>query len=225
VHYDGRMGTVRAACPHDCPDTCGLLVDVEGGRAVSVRGDPDHPYSRGTLCAKMNRHERTVHSPLRLTTPLERVGAKGTGAFRPIPWDDALRRIAERWQATIAEHGAEAILPYSYGGTMGLVQRNAGHAFFHLLGASRLDRTICSPAKGAGWRAVMGETLGPHPYEVLSSDLVILWGINAAATSIHFLHGVRDARKKVATDWLIDTYETPTAAAADRVFTFSFCKI
>ena len=212
------MRTVRAACPHDCPDACGLLVDVEGGRALSVRGDPAHPYSRGTLCAKMSRHERTVHSPLRLTAPLLRAGAKGQGKFRPVSWDDALELVAERWKAIIAEHGAEAILPYSYGGTMGLVQRHAGHALFHLLGASRLDRTICSPAKGVGWRAVMGETLGPHPDEVLSSDLVILWGINAVATSIHFAERAKQARRGGAEVWLVETYRTATAPVADRVF-------
>ncbi|RNC73266.1 MAG: molybdopterin oxidoreductase family protein [Desulfuromonadales bacterium] len=207
----------RSVCPYDCPDACGLLVEVAGGRAVRVTGDPDHPFTRGTLCPKMLHYERTVHSPQRLTTPLLRTGAKGSGTFRPIPWEEAVERIAERWRGIIATHGAEAILPYSYAGTMGLVQRNAGHPFFHRLGASRLDRTICSPAKDAGWKAVMGETPSPHPDEVAESDLVILWGINAAATSIHFLHGVREAKKRGAAVWLIDTYETPTAAVADRV--------
>lgn len=208
----------RSVCPYDCPDTCGLLVEVADGRAVRVTGDPDHPYTRGFLCPKMQHYEQTVHSPRRLTTPLIRTGAKGSGEFRPISWDEAVSTIAERWREIICRFGAEAILPYSYAGTMGLIQRNAGHPFFHRLGASRLDRTICSPAKDAGWKAVMGETPACHPDEVAGSDLVILWGINAAATSIHFLHGVREARKKGATVWLIDTYETPTAAAADHVF-------
>src|SRR5512140_1409260 len=126
---------VRSTCPFDCPDACGLWVEVEGGRAVSVRGDPEHPYSRGTLCAKMTRYERTVHSPLRLTAPLARVGPKGEGKFREIGWPEAIREIAQRWRRIAAEHGAEAILPYSYAGTMGMVQRFAGHAFFHRLGA------------------------------------------------------------------------------------------
>ena len=211
------MRTVRSACPFDCPDTCGLLVDVRDGRAVAVRGDPEHPFSRGTLCAKMNGYERTVHSPLRLVTPLERVGAKGSGAFRPVSWDEAIERIGGRWRAILRDHGAEAVLPYSYGGTMGLVQRHAGHALFHALGASRLERTICSPAKGAGWRAVMGDTPGPDPDDVRMSDLVILWGINAAATSVHFAERAKEARRRGAEVWLVETYRTPTAALADRV--------
>jgi anaerobic selenocysteine-containing dehydrogenase len=208
----------RSVCPYDCPDTCGLLVEVDGARAVKVTGDPEHPYTRGMLCPKMLHYEETVHSPLRLTTPLIRSGAKGSGAFRPISWEAAIAEIAERWHAIIGSYGAEAILPYSYAGTMGLIQRNAGHPFFHRLGASRLARTICSPAKDAGWQAVMGDTAAPHPDAVAESDLVILWGINAAATSIHFLNGVQRARKKGAGVWLIDTYETPTAAAAERTF-------
>ena len=208
----------RSVCPYDCPDTCGLLVEVENGRAVRVTGDPDHPYTRGFLCPKMLHYERIVHSPRRLTTPLLRTGAKGSGEFRPISWDEAIAVIAVRWREIIVRHGAEAILPYSYAGTMGLIQRNAGHPFFHRLGASRLARTICSPAKDNGWKAVMGETAACHPDAVADSDLVILWGINAAATSIHFLRMVHEAKKKGAVVWLIDTYQTPTAASADRVF-------
>ena len=165
----------------------------------------------------MLHYESTVHSPLRLTAPLARSGPKGEGSFTPISWEEAVQRIAERWKSIIAGHGAQAILPYSYAGTMGAVQRNCGHAFFHRLGASRLARTICAPAKDAGWQAVMGDTPAPHPDEVEKSDLVLLWGINAAATSIHFLRGVQEARRRNARVVLIDTYRTPTAAAADKV--------
>ena len=208
----------RSVCPYDCPDTCGLLVEVEGGKAVNVSGDPEHPFTRGTLCVKMNHYEKTVHSPLRLTTPLIRSGPKGCGQFRAASWQEAIREIADRWERIIGQYGAEAILPYSYAGTMGLIQRNAGHPFFHRLGASRLDRTICSPAKEAGWKAAMGDTAAPHPDEAAESDLVILWGINAVATNIHFLHGVRKAKEKGAAVWLIETYETPTSSFADRIF-------
>ncbi|HTX52727.1 MAG TPA: molybdopterin-dependent oxidoreductase [Candidatus Baltobacteraceae bacterium] len=212
------MPTVKSVCPYDCPDACGLLVEVEGGRALKVQGDPDHPYSQGTLCVKMNQYQDTVHSPCRLTTPLLRSGAKGSGDFRPASWPEAIGQIAERWRAILATHGAEAVLPYSYAGTMGLVQRNVGHAFFHRLGASRLERTICSPAKAAGWKAVMGETPGLDPDEAEHSDLIILWGTNAAATNIHFLNRVRRAKQRGAAVWLIETYRTATTPVADQVF-------
>jgi anaerobic selenocysteine-containing dehydrogenase len=208
--------TKRSVCPYDCPDTCGLLVEVADGKARRISGDPEHPFTRGTLCPKMNHYEQTVHSPLRLTHPLVRTGPKGSGLFRPLPWEEAIRQISDRWKEIMARYGGEAILPYSYAGTMGLIQRNSGHPFFYRLGASRLDRTICAPAKEAGWKAVMGDTAAPHPDEVAESDLVILWGINAVATNIHFLHGVRQARRKGASVWLIETYQTPTAAVADR---------
>jgi len=210
--------TRPSVCPYDCPDTCGLLVDVEDGRAVAVHGDPAHPWSRGSLCPKMAHYERTVHSPARLTTPLVRAGPKGEGRFRPATWDEAVAIVADRWRGVIGEHGAEAILPYSYAGTMGLVQRNAGHAFFHALGACRLDRTICSPAKDAGWKAVMGETIAVDPEEAAQSDLVVLWGIDALATNLHFVGRARAARAKGGRVLLIDTWRTPTAAVADRAF-------
>ncbi len=209
---------LRSVCPYDCPDSCGLLVEVADGKAVRVSGDPEHPFTRGTLCPKMNHYEKTVHSPLRLTTPLLRTGPKGAGQFHPTSWPEAIQRVSERWKEIIAKSGAEAILPYSYAGTMGLVQRNSGHPFFYRLGASRLDRTICAPAKEAGWKAVMGNTMAPHPDELAFSDLVILWGINAVATNIHQLHAVREAKKKGAQVWLVDTYETATAGIADRTF-------
>ena len=188
----------RSVCPYDCPDTCGLIVSMENGRAVKVGGDPEHPFTRGTLCAKMNRYQETVHSLRRLTRPLERSGPKGAGAFREITWEAAIDKISRRWKHIIAELGPEAILPYSYAGTMGLVQRNAGHAFFHRLGASLLERSICAPAKGLGWEAVMGQTPAPHPDTVRQSDQVILWGSNAAATNIHFLKGVQAAARQGA---------------------------
>ena len=128
------MEIKKTACPYDCPDCCGLLVTVEDGQAVKVAGDPDHPFTRGTLCPKMAHYERTVHSPGRLTTPLKRTGAKGTGTFVPISWAEAVAEIAANWQAIIKKYGAEAILPYSYAGTMGTLQYNAGHGLFYALG-------------------------------------------------------------------------------------------
>jgi anaerobic selenocysteine-containing dehydrogenase len=208
----------RSVCPYDCPDTCGLLVEVEVGRALRVTGDPDHPVTGGLLCPKMLHYEDTVHSPRRLTTPLLRTGPKGSGQCTPITWPVAIERICSRWKELVARHGGESILPYSYAGTMGLVQRNAGHPFFHKLGASRLERTICSPAKDAGWRAVMGDTPAMENLEIEQSDLVILWGINAAATSIHAMRDAQAARRRGVRVWAIDTYRTPTCDAADDAF-------
>jgi anaerobic selenocysteine-containing dehydrogenase len=166
----------------------------------------------------MGHYEDTVHSPRRLTTPLLRTGAKGSGEFAPIGWAEAIERICSRWKELVAEHGGETILPYSYAGTMGLVQRNSGHPFFHKLGASRLERTICSPAKDAGWKAVMGDTPALDPADMGQSDLVILWGINAAATSIHAMRDAQAARRRGARVWAIDTYQTPTCDAVDEAF-------
>lgn len=208
----------RSVCPYDCPDACGLLVEVEKDRVIKVQGHPEHPFTRGTLRPKMNRYQETVHSPFRLTRPLLRNGEKGSGGFQPISWEEAIQRISDRWHAIIHQYGSEAILPYSYAGTMGLIQRHAGHPFFYRLGASRLERTICSPAKEAGWKAVMGETPAPHPDEVAESDLVILWGINAVATNVHFLHGVKIARKRGTPVWLIDTYKNLTSTVVDQTY-------
>jgi anaerobic selenocysteine-containing dehydrogenase len=166
----------------------------------------------------MLHYEETVHSPRRLTTPLLRTGPKGSGEFAPIGWPEAIQRICDSWKELIAEHGGETVLPYSYAGTMGLVQRNSGHPFFHRLGASRLERTICSPAKDAGWKAVMGDTPAMQPDEILESDLVILWGINAAATSIHAMRDAQAARRQGTRVWAIDTYRTPTCDAVDKAF-------
>ena len=210
--------TSRSTCPHDCPDACGLLVESEGDRVLSVRGDPEHGHTRGTLCPKVNGYEKTVHAPGRLLTPLVRAGPKGTASFRRASWDEAVALIATRWKALVAEHGGQCLLPVSYAGTMGLVHRNALHPLFHRLGASRLDRTICTPAQDAGWKMVMGHTQGPDPDEAADSDLVILWGCNALATNIHFLARMKEAKKKGARTFLVDTYRQPTAAQVDRVF-------
>jgi len=207
---------LRSVCPYDCPDTCGLRVEVQNGQAIKVTGDPDHPFTQGWLCPKMNHYERTVHSPQRLYQPLLRIGKKGEGKFKTITWDEAILRITDGWKNIIAQHTAEAILPYSYAGTMGMVQRNCGEAFFHRLGASRLARTICMSAKGYGWSSVMGATLPPDPEEVTQSDFVLLWSTNALATNIHFYNYVKKAKKNGATVWLIDTYQTPTSKIADQ---------
>jgi len=207
----------RSICPFDCPDACGLVAEIEGGSVVKVRGDPEHPYSQGSLCPKMNGYDRTVHSPERLAHPLVRTGPKGSGQFRRTTWDEALARVTARWKELIAADGPQAILPYSYAGSMGVVQRNAGMPFFHRMGASLLDRTICTPAQNAGWDAVMGTTPGPSPETARDSDLVVLWGINAVATNLHFVQRAKEARRRGGRVLLIETYLNDTAAVADEV--------
>jgi anaerobic selenocysteine-containing dehydrogenase len=152
------LETRRSTCPFDCPDACGLLVETDGRSVRSVRGDPEHGYTRGALCPKVNGFEKTVHAPGRLLTPLIRTGPKGQGAFRRASWDEAAALIADRWHALIETHGRECLLPVTYAGTMGLIQRNAQDPLMHRLGASLLDRTICTSAQNAGWEQVMGHT-------------------------------------------------------------------
>jgi anaerobic selenocysteine-containing dehydrogenase len=213
-----RDGVVRGACPHDCPDTCAMLVTVEDGRAVRVAGDPDHPFTNGFLCAKVNRYvERTYHAD-RLTSPLRRVGPKGSGRFEVISWDDALGEIALRLRA-IAESadGPQAILPYSYAGTMGLVQAESmDRRFFHLLGASMLDRTICSMAGTVGMRMTVGANVGADSEGVPESDLVLLWGTNTLTANPHLWPFILKARERGATVICIDPIRTRTAMQCDE---------
>src|SRR5215813_3878862 len=212
------LRTLRSTCPYDCPDACGLVVETDGRSVRSVRGDPEHGYTRGTLCPKVNGFEKTVHAPGRLMTPLVRTGKKGAGAFRRASWDEAVGLIADRWQSLIATHGRECLLPVTYAGTMGLIQRNAQEPLMHRLGATLLDRTICTSAQNAGWEQVMGKTPGSDPEVAVHSDLLFLWGINALATNIHFLTQVKGVRRNGGRVFLIDTHRQATAAHADRVF-------
>lgn len=204
-----------SVCPHDCPDTCSLVVTVEDGRVTKVAGNPDHPYTRGFICGKVRRYPERVYSPLRIMTPLIRTGPKGQGRFRKISWDEAVEEIHERFTAIIDKFGAEAILPFSYGGTMGLINRNAGHAFFHRLGASRLNRTICSSTSEAGWGYTVGRGISNDPEGMVDSDLLLLWGINAVSTNVHILPLIKEARRKGAALIVIDPYRNRTAKLAD----------
>src|SRR5439155_16194285 len=182
-----------------CPDTGGMLVTVEAGRAVRVAGDPDHPFTRGFLCAKVNRYiERTYHAD-RLLHPLRRSGPKGSGHFTRISWNDALDEIAERLstiaKSTQVDSGPQAILPYSYAGTMGIVQGSSiDRRFFHLLGASMLDRTICSMPGTVGMRMTVGANIGADPEGMPESDLVLLWGTNTLTSNPHLWPFVLESR-------------------------------
>lgn len=212
-----RTGTVRGACPHDCPDTCAMLVHVRDGRAERVQGDPEHPVTQGFLCTKVNRYvERTYH-PDRLLTPMRRVGAKGEGRFEPASWETALDDIADRLRSAIEAHGPESILPYSYAGTMGLVQGSSmDRRFFHHLGASLLARTICATAGSEGWRHTYGDRMGPTPEEAERARLVLLWGTNTLTSNPHLWPALRRARERGARLIAIDPIRTRTAEQCDE---------
>jgi anaerobic selenocysteine-containing dehydrogenase len=209
---------VRAACPHDCPDTCAMLVTVEGGRAVGVKGDPAHPFTRGTLCTKVNNYHDRTHSPDRVKTPLRRVGRKGEGRFAPVTWDEALDEVAGRFRA-LAEspEGPETIMPYSYCGTMGLVQSESmDRRFFHRLGASQLDRTICASAGTEAMLVTNGAKIGTDPEKFADARLVILWGTNTITSNVHLWPHVLEARKRGARVVCIDPRRTRTADQCDE---------
>ena len=211
---------VRAACPHDCPDTCAMLVTVreENGRRVAVKiaGDPSHPTTAGVLCTKVSRYlERTYH-PERILHPLRRVGRKGEGRFERVSWDQALGDIAARLQK-IAAVDPQRIVPYSYAGTMGLVQGEAmASRFFHRLGASLLDRTICASAGAEALTYTLGLRTGPAMEAFADSRLIILWGTNAIASNLHLWSFVQQAKRNGATLVAIDPYRSDTAQKCHR---------
>ena len=207
--------TLPSVCPHDCPSQCALQVTVEAGRITDVTGDPRHPFTRGVICGKVHDYAERVYGTTRVLRPLRRVGRKGEGRFEPIGWDEAVDEIAHRWQRVIAQWGGEAILPFSYGGTLGLVQNWAGHPLFYALGASRLDRTICVSTAYAGWRGTLGTVTGNDSEQMVDSELIVLWGINASHTHINAMTLVKQARRRGAFVVCVDPYRTPTARRAD----------
>jgi anaerobic selenocysteine-containing dehydrogenase len=205
---------VRAACPHDCPDTCAMWVTVEDGRAVKVHGDPDHPPTHGALCTKVSRYTERTYHPERVLHPLKRVGPKGSGRFERVGWDAALADIATRLAAIAGPDGAnaEAIVPYSYAGTMGMLQGESMAArFFNKLGASRLDRTICSSAGGEALAATYGAKLGMHVEHFAESRLIVIWGSNSITSNLHFWTVAQQAKRAGAKLICIDPRRTETA--------------
>jgi molybdopterin guanine dinucleotide-containing S/N-oxide reductase-like protein len=227
---------VHAACPHDCPDACGVLITVEDGRATKIQGDPAHPVTRGFLCAKVAKYLDRVYSPERVMYPMRRIARKGNKersllsrhglpeaipthappAFQRIGWDEALDEIAARFTQIGAEFGHEAILPYSYGGTLGTLNgASMDRRFFHRLGASQLDRTICSAAGGAGVKSVLGVNMGTEPEQFSHSRYIIAWGANIHGNNVHLWPFIAEARRKGAKLVVIDPYRTRTAACAD----------
>jgi anaerobic selenocysteine-containing dehydrogenase len=236
---------VHAACPHDCPDACGVLITVQDGRATKIQGDPEHPVTRGFLCAKVAKYLDRVYSPERVLYPMRRVAAKGPVAQRSfashnrvenpvvreqisyehiaheqvwqrISWDEALEEITARFRAISAEFGSEAILPYSYGGTLGTLNSGSmDRRFFHRLGASQLDRTICSTAGEAGLKSVLGVKLGTEPEQFRHSKYIIAWASNIHGNNVHLWPFITEARRKGAKLVVIDPYRTRTAECAD----------
>ena len=203
---------VRAACPHDCPDTCSIRVTVQDGRAIKVQGDPAHPPTHGALCTKVSRYpERTYHAE-RVLQPLKRVGPKGAGAsFVPVSWSEALTDIAARL-TDIASRDPQAVLPYSYAGTMGLLQSESMAArFFNKMGASLLDRTICSSAGGDALMATYGGKIGMHLEFYAESKLILIWGSNSIASNLHFWTFAQAAKRNGAKLICIDPRQTETA--------------
>ena len=237
---------VHAACPHDCPDACGVLITVEDGRATKIQGDPEHPVTRGFLCAKVAKYLDRVYSPDRVLYPMRRIGAKGPvegqRSFAPpdrvkdpvphnqkpphqspdaqtwerISWDEALEEITTRLRAIASEFGSEAILPYSYGGTLGTLNGAAmDRRFFHRLGASQLERTICSAAGEAGLKSVLGVKMGTEPEQFRHSKYIIAWASNIHGNNVHLWPFITEARRNGAKLVVIDPYRTRTAACAD----------
>ena len=210
------MKVLPGACPHDCPDRCAWVVTVQGDRAVNLVGDPNHPFTRGTLCAKVNHYLDRVYSPDRVLHPLRRTGAKGAGEFERVSWDHALDEIATRLQHIVADDGPSAILPYSFAGTQGTIQRDGmSGRFFSRLGATRLERGICGDTGSAGIEATMGSTVGMLPEDLALSRFIILWGTNTIVTNLHLWPFIRQAQAAGARVVVIDPLKTRTAAAAD----------
>ena len=203
--------TVRLACPHDCPDTCAMLVTVEGEKAIAIRGDPDHPNTAGVLCTKVSRYlERTYH-PERLLHPMRRTGPKGSGQFERISWDQALTTIADRLRAEAARD-PRAILPYSYAGTMGVVQgESMSTRFFNRIGASKLDRTICASAGSVGYRYTIGAKIGTDTEQFENAKLIVIWGGNPVASNLHFWMRAQEAKRRGAVLVAIDPHRSLTA--------------
>ena len=211
------MSRHASVCPHDCPSVCALEVEVLDGRRIgAVRGAAENTYTRGVICAKVSRYAERIHHPDRLTRPLLRTGAKGGGEFRPIGWDEALDRAAAAFADAAARHGSEAVWPYYYAGTMGLVQRDGINRLRHEMRWSRQKKTICTAVAEAGWVAGAGRIAGPDPREMAVSDLVVVWGGNPVATQVNVMTHVARARKeRGARLVVIDPYRTGTAQAAD----------
>ncbi len=208
--------TKKTVCPLDCPDCCGLIATIRDGKVVALHGDKEHPYTNGFTCRKIRRYPERLYSDHRVKYPQLRIGPKGSGEFKRIGWDEALDICADRLAGVAKEYGGEAILPYSYAGNMGAVNRFAGYPLFNKLGTSQLQQTICSAAAGAGWEKQCGNLPGCPPENCLDAKLIVAWGINVKVSNIHFWQYISKARKKGAQLVVIDPYRNQTARSADH---------
>ncbi|MCM3786102.1 molybdopterin oxidoreductase family protein [Neobacillus mesonae] len=209
-------GVFPAVCPLDCPDTCGLLVHKKEGKIVKVTGNPDHPITKGAICNKVRNMTERVYHDERVLYPLRRTGAKGEGRFERITWEEAVQEITGRYKTIIGEHGAEAILPYSFYGNMGILSVDGmDRRFFNALGASQLEQTICNAAGNAGWKYTMGANRGTVPEETEHADVIIVWGGNIISTNMHQVVLAEKARKAGAKVIVIDVHRNRTAQWAD----------
>jgi anaerobic selenocysteine-containing dehydrogenase len=207
----------RSVCPLDCPDTCSVVMDVQGDRVISLRGDPKHPITQGYACVKMAKYPQRQHHQDRLLQPQRRIGPKGSGQFQEIGWDEALDLIAEQLQENRQRHGDSSVLPYCYAGTMGLIERDHPLAFFRAIGASELDQTICAATAGTAWEMNYGPAKVSLPQEsVAQSKLIVLWGINALRSNSHLVPWMKQARHAGATIVHIDPYYNETSRFADQ---------
>src|SRR5215210_2303332 len=203
----------QSVCPHDCPDACGMLAYVRDGRIVRVSGDPEHPVTRGAICGKAARYVERMYSPDRVLYPRRRVGPKGSGRFERLSWDDALDMIGERLGMVVAEDGGEAVLPYSFAGTMGVVNYSSmDRRFFHRLGASQLARTVCSAAGNAGYDVTMGARRGTDPEATSQARYIVAWGANTVSANMHQMTYIREAQRHGATFVYVDVHRNRTTA-------------
>lgn len=208
--------THHGGCPHDCPDTCSMVFEVEDGKLTGVRGNPDHPMTNGGLCVKLKDYEKRHYHPDRLLHPMRRTGPKGSKTFERITWDEALDEITDKWKGIIEEHGPEAILPCSYLGHQGLVHGlNGGDAFFNRMGATVMERTFCGEGSCTAWLMTVGPTAGVEPDSFIHSKYIIIWACNVLSTNLHLWPFILEAKKNGAKVVVIDAYASKTAKQAD----------
>ena len=213
---DVKSKFTYGACPHDCPDTCAMVYEVEDNKLISVKGNKEHPMTRGTLCVKVKDYEKRHYHPDRIHYPMKRIGKKGKGEFERITWEEAIETITSKWKKIINEDGPQAIVPYSYLGNQGLVHGlNGGDSFFNRMGATVTERTFCGEGSCTAWLTTVGPTAGVDPESYIHSKYIVIWACNSVSTNLHHWAIVQDAQKKGAKVVVIDSYKSRTAKLAD----------